>query len=70
MNSVHGSVGILPEYGPQGFPRHYFHLENGTLRDEAFRRGIPIDDWLLKYADLNELPLTEILDEIYFLPFR
>jgi hypothetical protein len=47
---------------------HYFHLENGILRDPAHTRGIPIDDWLDEFGRLNNIPRDQILDMFNFLP--
>jgi hypothetical protein len=67
-------VGNLPGYPVAGQPpgdfiHHYFHLENGILRDPAFPNGIPVDDWLAKLADLNSLPQRNILDFYDFRPY-
>lgn len=32
---------------------HDFHLENGTVRDSVFRRGISVDDYIKKPKELN-----------------
>lgn len=44
-------VGDLPGYPVVGQPdfqmhQHFFHLENGILRDPAFPGGVPIDNWI------------------------
>ncbi|XZE18362.1 hypothetical protein SH449x_003652 [Pirellulaceae bacterium SH449] len=66
MKGIHGAIGVLPGYGPQGWPSHYFHLQNGILRDEAFRKGIQVEQWLGKYAAENGMKVSEILDNIIF----
>jgi len=49
--------------------RHFFHLENGILRDPAHPRGIPIDDWIAEYSRLNNISPDEVLDFFNFLPY-
>lgn len=71
-------TGPLPGYpvaGPHGMrearsaAEHYFHLENGILRDPAHTRGIPIDDWINELARLNNFKPSELLDLYNFLPY-
>lgn len=70
-------TGTLPGYpvsGRNGMgslasgDRHYFHLENGILRDPAHPRGILIDDWIAEYSRLNNIAPNEVLDFFNFLP--
>ena len=69
MHGKNGFVGMLPEYA-DGARTHFFHLKDGILRDDKFRTGIPINDWLELYARKNNLPLSSILDEIFFSVFK
>ncbi|MBL4884914.1 MAG: hypothetical protein JKY95_10310 [Planctomycetaceae bacterium] len=71
-------TGKLPNYpvrgkyglgAREGGDKHYFHLENGILRDPAHPRGIPIDDWIKKYADLNEMSTDQVMNWVGFLPY-
>lgn len=48
---------------------HCFHLENGVLRDPAHPRGILVEAWLAEYARLNGMSITQVLDNINFLPY-
>jgi Pretoxin HINT domain len=70
-------TGPLPGYPvnrpgqPAGssFGEHWFHLENGILRDPAHPRGISIDTWLDELGRLNGIPRDQILDFYNFLPY-
>lgn len=73
----HPRTGQLPGYpvsGEYGMGElasgayHYFHIENGVLRDPAHRRGIPIEEWIRQYNELNGTNMGEILDFFNFLP--
>jgi hypothetical protein len=63
-------VGNLPGFAPGGmYSNHRFHLENGILRDEFFKKGIPIDDWLDELGRINGVPTNQLLDVFGFRPF-
>ena len=69
MQGRNGAIGILPGYS-EGAVSHYFHLQNGILRDDVFRRGIDIGAWLKKYANANQMPVSQIFDEVFFQVFK
>lgn len=47
---------------------HYFHIQDGILRDPAYPKGIEIDEWSKEYARLNNITPDELLTDIGFLP--
>jgi hypothetical protein len=41
---------------------------DGVMRDPAHAAGISIDEWLKSFAELNKVPLNNVLDFWRFTP--
>lgn len=60
----------VPGHSAPPFDNHVFVIEDGLIIDPAYPEGIPVDDWLQAFAELNDMRPGEILSEFNFRPFN